>query len=65
MNKTVLSAAIAKSVNAAFFDGSVRRLSQDEVYRRPDYFFPSKSMFYHTDANVEATQQFPNATLLP
>jgi prepilin-type N-terminal cleavage/methylation domain-containing protein/prepilin-type processing-associated H-X9-DG protein len=60
-----LSFRHGKGVNAAFFDGSARKLSQDEVYRRPDYFFPSKSMFYHTDANPEAINQYQNATLLP
>ena len=60
-----LSFRHGKNLNASFFDGSVRKLTQDEVYRRPDYFFPSKSMFYHTDANAEAQQQYANITMLP
>jgi prepilin-type N-terminal cleavage/methylation domain-containing protein len=53
-----------KGVNAVFFDMSVRRLDKDTVYRRPDFFFPSKSVFYHADANPEAQQEYGNVTLL-
>jgi len=53
-----LSFRHSRSINAVFFDGSVRRLKQDTVYRRLDYWYPSGSIFSGIDATPEALQDF-------
>lgn len=44
-NNTKLSFRHSNTINAAFFDGSVRNVSQDAAYRRVDYWAPSGSRF--------------------
>ncbi len=46
------------SVNAAFFDGSVRNIKQRDTYERIDYFYPSGGIFTGTDATPEALQRW-------
>ena len=46
------------SVNACFFDGSVRSIKQRDTYERIDYFYPSGGIFTGTDATPEALQRW-------
>jgi len=47
------------TMNIVFFDGSVRRATQTESYRRIDYWYPSGSIFTGIDAPPEAKLQYP------
>jgi prepilin-type N-terminal cleavage/methylation domain-containing protein/prepilin-type processing-associated H-X9-DG protein len=58
-NNLSLSYRHSKSVNASFFDGSVRTLNSDTTYRRLDYFVPSGSRFTGgSEATPEALADF-------
>jgi len=60
-----LSFRHSDSMNAAFFDGSVRSLRSDTAYRRAEYWYPSGSVFTGTDATPEASQRFEVGKPLP
>jgi prepilin-type N-terminal cleavage/methylation domain-containing protein/prepilin-type processing-associated H-X9-DG protein len=54
-------------VNAAFFDGSGRRIQNREFYERADYFHPSGSTLLNVgnSANIEALTRFGFNAVLP
>lgn len=54
-----------KGINTAFFDGSVRNLSQDTAYRRVDYWYPTGSTFTGGPATPEALQDYTVGKLIP
>jgi prepilin-type processing-associated H-X9-DG protein len=53
------------AINAAFFDGSVRKLSADTTWRRVDYWYPSGSIFTGIDSTPESRQDFQTGKPLP
>ncbi|MDX2118892.1 MAG: prepilin-type N-terminal cleavage/methylation domain-containing protein [Planctomycetota bacterium] len=53
-----LSNRHAARVNAAFFDGHVAGLTNDEMYSRADYFYPSGSKWVGKDATPEAASRY-------
>jgi len=51
--------------NACFFDGSVRYLRQDEIYRKAEYYYPSGSIWTGSDAVEEAMAQYTPGKAMP
>ncbi len=53
-----LSLRHSKSINAAFFDGSVRFVPEPDVYGRADFWYPSESIFTGGSGTDEARARF-------
>lgn len=64
-NNTRLTYRHSRSINAAFFDGSVRYVSSDESYRKADLWYPSGSIFTGTDATPEAQANYTVGKPMP
>lgn len=54
-----------RGVNMLTFDGSARGASQDEIWQRIDYFFPSGSVFTGTSADPSVSQLYSPGDRLP
>lgn len=52
----LLSYRHSTTMNGCFFDGSVRTITQDESYRRVEYWYPSGSIFNGSGATPESRQ---------
>ena len=52
----LLSYRHSLTMNACFFDGSVRTVTQDESYRRIEYWYPSGGTFTGNQATAESIQ---------
>lgn len=64
-NNTRLTFRHNRSINAAFFDGSVRNLQADAVYRRVDYWYPTRSTFTGGPATPESLQEYTVNEFVP
>jgi prepilin-type N-terminal cleavage/methylation domain-containing protein/prepilin-type processing-associated H-X9-DG protein len=60
-----LSLRHTKSINGAFFDGSVRFIPENDVYGRADYWYPSESIFTGGSATDEARARFATNKPIP
>ncbi|GJQ30653.1 MAG: hypothetical protein HBSAPP03_25370 [Phycisphaerae bacterium] len=64
-NNTRLTFRHNKAINAAFYDGSVRNLSADTVYRRVEYWYPSGSTFTGGPATPESLAEYTIGKPIP
>jgi prepilin-type N-terminal cleavage/methylation domain-containing protein/prepilin-type processing-associated H-X9-DG protein len=61
----LLSMRHSKSMNAGFFDGSVRNIRDSIAWERVDYYYPSGSIFVGSDSTPEASARYSVGTVLP